>query len=210
MPITRFRLVAAVVATALLTVAGTLVTSAHERRAVGDYELVVGFLTEPAIVEEPNGLDLRIQEGGGDEGAPVEGLADTLQAEVTFGSSTMELELEPRFGQPGAYRANFIPTASGDYTFHIFGTINSLEVDETFTSSPDTFSSVGARAAMSFPNEVAAVGDIAGDVDEAQDSADTARLLGIAGLVAGVLGLLAGGLALMSARRTTADESGAG
>jgi hypothetical protein len=203
----RTRLAIALIAAALLTLGGTLAASAHEHREVGEYEFTVGFLNEPAIVEEPNGLDLRIQEGHGDEGTPVEGLAESLQAEVTFGSSTMALEIEPRFGQPGAYRANFIPTAEGDYTFHVFGTVNGMEVDETFTSSPDTFSSVGARDVMGFPNQVDAVGDVAADVESAQDNADSARLIGIIGIVVGALGLLAGGAALMMARRTTSEAT---
>src|SRR5690606_32924961 len=48
----------------LMALAAAPGASAHERRAVGDYEIVIGFLNEPAIVEEPNGLDLRVSRGG--------------------------------------------------------------------------------------------------------------------------------------------------
>ena len=34
--------------------------SAHEHRAVGNYELTVGFLNEPALLNEPNGLSLDV------------------------------------------------------------------------------------------------------------------------------------------------------
>src|SRR5688572_10238725 len=83
--------------------------SAHERREVGDYELAVGFTGEPALVNEPNGLDLRVQLGHGDDGTPVEGLQDTLDAEISFAGETKELELRARFGQPGAYTSDIIP-----------------------------------------------------------------------------------------------------
>lgn len=58
--------------------------SAHEHREVGDYELTVGFTGEPALINEPNGLDLRVQLGHGDDGTPVEGLQETLQAEISY------------------------------------------------------------------------------------------------------------------------------
>ena len=44
---------------ALLACAG--LASAHEHRDVGNYTLVVGFLDEPAIANEPNGLSLRVE-----------------------------------------------------------------------------------------------------------------------------------------------------
>jgi len=198
-------LVLAMLAT-LLVVPGVL---AHEHRTVGDYEIVIGFLNEPAIVEEPNGLDLRVSRGSGEEAEPVEGLADTLQAEVIYGGETMPLELRPAFGQPGAYRSNFIPTAEGAYTFHITGEIEGMAIDETFTSGPDTFSEVASRAALTFPEEVAAVGVVAAEVSDAADSADSARTLALVALVVAVLGLLAGVTALVLARRGAARESAA-
>ena len=84
----------ALIALALITTDA----SAHEHREVGDYELTVGFTNEPAITDSPNGLDLRVQLGHGDEGTPVEGLAETLQAEIIFGGETRELELRAALG----------------------------------------------------------------------------------------------------------------
>lgn len=197
----RTRLVVAVsIATAGL-MASIGLASAHEGRHVGEYEIVVGFLHEPAIVEEPNGLELRVMKGEGDAAQPVEGLADTLQAEVIYGDQTMPLELRPAFGEPGAYQAEFIPTAEGAYTFHIFGTIEGTPIDERFTSGPETFSEVQSRADLSFPKRVPAASEIEGMVARASDTAATARLLGIAGLVVGLLGLIAGGSGLALARR---------
>jgi hypothetical protein len=200
-------LAAVLAAGALLASSG--LASAHEHRDVGNYTLVVGFLTEPAIANEPNGLSLRVETkaaadaatpsaspAAGDDdaltGAPVDGLADTLQAEVTFGSQTQQLDLEPAFGQPGAYEAHFIPTAEGAYSFHIFGTIDGANVDETFTSGPDTFDEVAARSTMNFPPDTASGSDSAA-VKQAKDDASTARTLAIVGIVLGALGLVAAG-----------------
>ncbi len=197
--ITRRLLAVAISAVLLLGLAAT--ASAHEHREVGDYELTVGFTGEPALVGEPNGLSLAVQLGHGDDGTPVEGLQETLEAEVMFAGETKPLELRASFGQPGSYVADLLPTAEGAYTFHIFGTIEDLEVDETFTSGPDTFSEVESTDTIAFPAVTAANGDSgeSSAVTEAQDTADSARTLAIIGIVAGVLGLAAGAAGIMMA-----------
>jgi hypothetical protein len=135
----------------LLTIGFTLAASAHEHREVADgkYEITIGFLDEPALVNQKNGLDLRVFTVEGEE--PVEGLAETLTAEVIYGDQSMELELEPVFNQPGHYRAIFFPTAPGSYTFHITGEIEGNEIDEEFTSGPETFSEVEPIEPLLFP-----------------------------------------------------------
>ena len=137
---------------ALLLVAGfALGGSAHEHRTVADdtYELTIGFIDEPAYVNLKNGLSLRVVTVDGEE--PVEGLVDTLEAEVIYGDQSMKLELEPVFNDPGHYRAIFFPTATGAYTFHISGEIEGNEIDETFESGPDTFSEVEPIEPLQFP-----------------------------------------------------------
>jgi hypothetical protein len=175
--------------------AGTL--SAHEHRHVGDYNLVVGFMNEPAIVEQPNGLDLRVTTGHGDNPDPVEGLANTLNAEIIFGDQRLPLEIRARWGQPGAYTADVIPTAIGTYTFRIYGTIEGMQVDETFVGGPDTFSEVVGRNAMTFPNQVSTVGSVQATASDASDTAGTAMTMAIVALVLGLLGAAIGGFALM-------------
>jgi hypothetical protein len=153
---------AGVMIAALFTLAPAI-ASAHEHRDVagGKYSMVVGFLDEPAFTTVKNGLDLRVstQPAGtptptSDEdtgGTPVEGLEKTLKAEVIYGDQKMDLMLEPAFGAPGAYEAWFFPMAAGDYSFHIYGDIEGTDIDETFTSSPEGFSSVLDRAQYEFP-----------------------------------------------------------
>jgi len=139
--------------------------SAHERRAIADdhYQVVIGFIEEPAFAGEKNGLVLRVSEisqatplaGEEAEGAPVEGLEATLQAEVIFGDQSMELPLSPAFAEPGAYESFFFPMEPGDYTFRIFGTIDDTEIDESFTSSPEGFDSIQSREPLEFPKPAA-------------------------------------------------------
>lgn len=143
--------------------------SAHEGRTVGDgkYELVVGFLTEPAYTGEMNGIDLQVFDlsqaspaagDAGEAGAPVEGLEDTLKVEIIYGDQKMDLPIEGRWKTPGAYDGWVIPTAAGDYTFHITGTIGGTAIDESFTSSPDGFGSVADRTTIEFPKAAASSG----------------------------------------------------
>jgi len=138
---------------------------AHEHREVGNYELVVGFLNEPAYAGLLNGLDLRVTrkaaatpQAGSDEeatgGEPVVGLDQTLRVEVIKGGAAMPLTLEPRFRQPGAYAAYFFPTEPGAYTFHITGSIEGQAIDERFTSGPTTFSEIEEPGALQFPTRL--------------------------------------------------------
>jgi hypothetical protein len=195
------------IALAAIAAAGFLpaVASAHEHRDVdgGKYSFVVGFLDEPAITGFKNGLDLRVSANtgatpatGSDEdagGTPVEGLESTLQAEIIYGDQRMALTLEPRWQTPGAYNAYVIPMAAGDYSFHIFGAINGDAIDETFTSSPEGFSSVVDAATLQFPKPSAEKsGAVAGTiVGDDTGGTGTGAILGgfLAGLGIGAAGL---------------------
>lgn len=125
-----------------------IIASAHETRTVGaDYEFVVGFINEPAIEGDTNGISVRITKGG----QPVLGAADTLKAQVSTGDQVKDLTLTPAFGEDGLYESVFIPTQPGDYSFRFAGTLEGVAVDETFTSSPEGFDSVKPRSELEFP-----------------------------------------------------------
>jgi len=181
------------------------VANAHEHREVGEYILTVGFSSEPALVNEPNGVSLEVISGDEETGTPVEGLAETLNAEITYAGETKQVELAAVFNAPGAYEANLIPTQEGAYTFRFFGTIEGVEIDESFTSGPDTFSEVLSTATISFPAATEAGNDAAAD---AQDDADSARTLAIIGIVVGVLGLAAGAASIAMAMNARTARAG--
>jgi hypothetical protein len=154
--------VGSIVLASTLLVASPRAVEAHETRAIGDgqYQIVVGFMNEPVFAGDKSGLEFWVtevstatpaagqQEG---DGTPVEDLDETLQAEVLFEDQTLALPLSPLFGEPGGYRSVFFPTAPGDYTFRIYGTIDGTEIDESFTSGPETFSPVADPAPRQFP-----------------------------------------------------------
>jgi hypothetical protein len=187
------RLGAAVTLALLFTVLTVGVALAHEQRKVGKYTFVVGFATEPAYLNTPNAIDLRITNT--DTKAPVEGLEKTLKADVSFGGDDpMPVILTARFGQPGAYLGNIIPTRSGSYIFHFTGQVEGQSVDERFESGPNTFSDVQDPAALQYPAKVPALLDMAKQVQAAQAAATTAQTFGLVGTVAGLLGLIVAGI----------------
>ena len=88
------RLLAAVAAVAVVVssfAVNTNIALGHERRAVGPYTFVVGWMNEPAYVNAANGLSLEVTETSGDK--PVDGLATTLHAEVIVGGGAKKLVL---------------------------------------------------------------------------------------------------------------------
>ena len=186
----------AVIGVVLTIVVGVGTALAHEVREVGEFTLVVGFLDEPVYSGQKSGLDLRVTRGE----EPVEGLEETLTAEVVFGGDSRELEISAAFGEPGAYRSVFFPTAAGPYTFRIGGEIDGTALDEEFTSGPETFSEVQDVAGGQFPIQFPSAGDIVRDAEAGAGAATTATIalvLGGAGLLAGLAAL---GLALARRR----------
>ncbi|MCI0711250.1 MAG: hypothetical protein L0154_13920 [Chloroflexi bacterium] len=174
----------------VLTGSPTPNTEAHEHRQVDKYEITFGWRVEPAYVGLFNGPEIQVvelaeegeheedeegeeehQEGADDHAeaasVPVEGLEETLTLEVTFGEASRVIELRPAFGDPGHYIAELIPTRPGDYVFHLTGDINGVEIDETFDSSVDNFSTVEPAADIMFPDEeMPTIADLQAQIDE--------------------------------------------
>ncbi len=151
---------------------------AHERRQVGPYTFVVGFLNEPAFTGQLNGVSLSVTETATNK--PVEGLQDTLQVELTAAGQSRTFKLRSRFGQPGAYTADFVPTRTGTYVFRFFGKIADRTVDERFESGPNRFHEPEPIDEARFPS---------GDPELAQMQAavEQTRLLAGAALVVAIL-----------------------
>ena len=205
----------------LLTTAPTL---AHEGRKLGDLEMEVGWGTEPALAGQPNSALILLAH----HSEPVVDLGDTLEFEVTFGDQTQQFPIEPffepgEFGTPGDYRAWFIPTRPGEYTFHFFGTVDGEEVDETFTPGPGGFEGVESPQSMQFPEQepttgelaeridrevprlTSSIGDVQASANAVADDASSAKTLGLIGIIVGAIGLIVAIVALVwSGRRKTA------
>lgn len=177
---------------------------AHEEREVGDYVLEVGWAIEPTAVESPNSLFLKVETKESGEG--VQGLEETLEAEVTIGGGahTKSLPLEASGEEPGVYGSPIVPTRTGDYTFRIYGTVGDQEVDESFSSGPETFETVEDVADLQFPDQVPSNAELAAQIaaldTDGEGDSDTAMILAIIGIVAGVIGIGVGAFAIAQRR----------
>jgi hypothetical protein len=207
--------VAAVGATVALALAGP--AAAHEGREVGHLAMTVGFAVEPAYAGQPNAVQVDLEHGG----QPVNDLGDSLTVTVAFGDASQEVPLEPNFevgewGTPGEYLASFIPTQPGSYTFTLVGTVDGEDVDETFSSGPNTFSDVLSPSEATFPkveapsNEELAsrieqdtvrAQDAAVAVQEAQDAADRAGTTAMIAVAVAAIAVIVAVGALWSSRR---------
>ncbi len=152
--------------------------AAHETRMVGPYTFIVGWVNEPAIVGQSNGLDLTVTETTGANA--VEGLEKTLKAEVITGggAKTRSLDLVPDGDRPGHYTSGFVPTRVGDYTFHISGTAGTTKIDEKFESGPNRFDPVTDIVTLEFPDQVPSTADLAQQLADANLKVTIAIALG--------------------------------
>lgn len=166
----------------------------HERRIVGPYTFVVGWIDEPAYVNVVNSLDLSVTETSG--GKAVEGLDKTLKADLTFGglTTTQPLVIAARFGLPGRYSAHVLPTRVGEYTFRITGTVGTTSVDEKFESGPGRFGSIESTDPLQYPGRLVSNAELAARVDQLQT-------LIVAVIVVSGLALLASAAGMVMRRR---------
>jgi hypothetical protein len=220
------------IALALLPAVGTILflpgsASAHEQYDAGPVHMEVGFGTEPAYTGQPNSVELLLTRNT--DGKPILDLGDTLSVTVAFGGqSTDAFPIVPNFepggdGIQGDYRAWFVPTQAGVYTFHFTGTVDGTKIDHSFVGGPKTFSTVEDMSSITFPkvvfpanNELAAriesdsariesaLSDATESVADAKSAASTARTIAVVGVLIGIAGLAIGITALSNARKRTA------
>ena len=225
------------------------ITFAHEPREIDDYNLVVGFLNEPAFEGVMNGVyvhvtkvgahgheeeasDAASQEKVEEEGhahgeeliTGVTGLENTLQVEVTHvpSGTTRLMRMHAFSDDAGHYKADFIPTSTGQFVFHLIGTIEGKPIDERFVSGVGTFDDVQPATAIQFPESAVSPRElesaVRGALDSAQKAQDaalvaestadmarggasTATTLAIAAMALGAVGIVVGIIGVTTALR---------
>ena len=155
---------------------------AHESITVGDYEIVYGWVNEPPIAGQLNGVELFITNTSSGEAAG-EGVIQSLTVDLTYGAETKTLTLEPGFEEHGAFRATVLPTIPGLYSLDFSGTLADTTVDTEVE-----LEEVQAPEVVQFP----------GAVSTQQQPADTgtADWLIWLSLLLGLLGVALGAIAL--------------
>jgi hypothetical protein len=210
----RARVLAVFAVAVALVMALETGASAHVAKSFGPIHMEMGFGNEPTYAGQPNSVFLGIDRNG----RPVTDLTDTLKVTVSYGSQHLDLPVVPNFevggdGTPGDYRAWFVPSQPGKYTFHVFGTVDGTKIDWTETSSPSTFNTVQDPSSASFPKVTAPTNQQLSDLIAAQttrlqaaavdahDAANSARTVGEIGVVLGAIAAIGAIGALAIARK---------
>src|SRR5215207_950648 len=180
--------------------------SAHGEHKVDKYTFVVGFGTEPGYAGVTNSVQVTITNNG----KPVTDAKGLKVAVSTGDAEPRQMALEPYFGddfgEPGDYRAFFIPTAPGAYTFKLTGSLGGKKIDQSYTSGKDGFAEIvdpseaqypapeptGSQLTTRLDRETARINAaLAADREAADDEVASARRMATIGLAVGALGLLA-------------------
>lgn len=199
----------ACVSVLLLTAAPAL---AHAVVTVGTDTLAIGWVHEPAYTDEQNAVQVVVTDSSGQPVADLQ--PGDLQVVVSLGSGqTSPLSLDPTYdddtglGTKGDYEAPIVPTAPGNYTFHVTGTIDGTAVDQTVTAGDQTFDTVVGPQGIQFPNQEPAVGDVVtrlntedGRIGNLESTSASTTLVAIA-IVLGAVGIVIGGAAFVLAMR---------
>jgi len=120
---------------------------AHESITVGDYEIEIGWVSEPPIAGQLNGFEISVSNTSSGEAQPVEDVS-SLVVTVSYGGQSRELTLEP-LGEdtPGQFVAAILPTVPGQYRVTFSGQLGDTPVDAHV--EPEE---VGTADAIQFPS----------------------------------------------------------
>ena len=102
---------------------------AHESVTIGDYEIEIGWVDEPAIVGQKNAIAINVSNTSSGEHQPVEDVS-SLTVTVSYGGQSKELTLET-LGEdaPGQFAAPLLPTVPGEYMIKLGGSLGDTAVD---------------------------------------------------------------------------------
>jgi hypothetical protein len=99
---------------------------AHEEVVFGDISIVGGWVDEPPLVNELNGIILNITQVS--SGQPVNNALAQLDVTLQKGADSKPLEFQPS-EESGVYTATILPTQTGQYAIVMRGTIAGQAID---------------------------------------------------------------------------------
>jgi hypothetical protein len=196
---------------------------AHEEMVRGDISIVGGWVNEPPLVDQLNGIELTITRVSNNQ--PISNALAQLDISVKKGAPTKPLDFQPQ-EEPGVYVATILPTQTGQYAVVMKGTIAGQAIDGQIEIEDveDTarFNFPPASTDGEIPTELigqlqTVIADLAAQVDEAnivaleaktaaasvtessaelKMAADRAYLFGTIGVGVGVAGIAIGVAAL--------------
>lgn len=199
---------------------------AHNEIERGDISIVGGWLSEPPLVNQLNGIELNITRIS--NGQPVNNALAQAEVSISKGGETKPLDFQPS-EEPGVYIATILPTQTGQYAVAFRGNIGGqafngqIEIEDvgntrTFEFPPTTGTGISDEVLQQLQ---AVITDLTSQVDSASTAAEEAKqaaqtatesageskaasdrayLFGMVGVGVGVAGIIIGVVAL--ARKT--------
>src|ERR687897_3917130 len=99
---------------------------AHVEVVIGDVRIVGGWVNEPPLVNQLNGIVLIITQVS--NGQPVNNALAQADVALQKGAETRPLEFQPT-EEAGTYTATIVPTQTGQYAIVMRGTIAGQAID---------------------------------------------------------------------------------
>lgn len=189
----------------------------HTLDSVGEYRLEIGWMNEPVVSDETNGIELFVSplEPGLDLKNQVfkngiEGLEKTLKMQLVFDGHKIILPFKADHNIPGKYYAFVNPTKAGYYQANILGTI--IDTNVSLSMHPPK---VDERSYIEFPEttdltlnqlidgHTAVVGEV-NDLKESVSNLEKANLemsIGYVGIIIGIIAIITAGIALLKSKK---------
>ena len=189
----------------------------HTEDSVGDYRLEIGWMNEPVVSGETNGIELFVSplEPGLDLKEQVfkdgiSGLSKTLKMQLILEDNKITLPLKEDHNIPGKYYAFVNPTVAGFYQANVLGKIGNTTV--SLSMHPPK---VDERAYIEFPESsdltlnqlidghTAVVGEV-NDLKESisiLEQSNSQDSIGYVGIGLGIIGIVIASIALSKTKK---------
>ena len=201
----------------ILIIPGFGIAFGHTIDSVDNYRLEIGWMNEPVVSGETNGIELFVSPLEPDldlknqifqNGVP--GLEKSLKMQLVFQDHKITLPLEADHNIPGKYYAFVNPTISGYYQANILGTIGESAV--SLSMHPPK---VDERSYIEFPESsdltlnqlidghTAVVGEV-NSLKELVSELEKSNMqlsLGFAGIIIGIIAIVISVFALLKSKK---------
>ena len=189
----------------------------HTVDSVDEYRLEIGWMNEPVVSKETNGIELfisplesglELKEQNFKNGIP--GLEKSLKIQLLYKEEKITLSLSPDHNIPGKYYAYVNPTKAGFYQANILG-----HIEETPVSISMHPTKVDERSYIEFPESsditlnqlIDGHTSLVGEINDLKESitklehSNQPMNVGYMGISLGIIGIIIASIALFKTKR---------